>query len=754
MFGHQRIWSFSVTLLFCVLLIPTNFYPWLSELNLNILFKLRGDRPTSQSIVIVGIDEVSLQKYGPWPFSRSIHASLLGRLKEAKVIGFDLLFTHSTPEDGALVAAIKKNPPVVMAVATDYHRNVLKPYSRFIESVQLGHIETQRGSDGILRRTEFYKYDLPVLSLAMAFAGKEIDKESAKQNSVGVINFYGPEFTFLYLSFDDVLNGKYNVDFFRDRYVLVGSRAIALGDVHITPFSRQHPVPGVEIQATILNNLLADEFLRPMHWLVWCFVFGAVFLSLVVWHKNSEVKNFIITVLFALFAMACGVSLFEHNYFFNSILPVFILLVAYLFHFMFWWLKITAGMINELRELDGRLVQGVDKVFMTLPASLRPVRKKNTQPRLMEGFSQHISHLHSGIQALGLQGEFINHLLSEETPPLILWQMQSGEIILANNRFFSEWKSTLGMEKALPQLEDFYALLNENRVTDTKSSPSQDINSKAVVQSDCTVDILTVTGGKKSYYRVVIHHVVDSILGFDGILASLTDVTEIRELERLKGEIMNIVSHELKLPLTTIMGFSEMLSDSVEGKEKQFALQIHEQSSRLAKMIEDFLDIARIESGKYVIYKHPFDLLSVIHDAASCVMHSGLQKNIRMSYALPEKLSPLIGDESLITQAILNLIDNAIKFSPENTEIQVQVSEREEVIIVTVEDGGRGITDVDKEAIFKKFNRGSGQVNEKGFGLGLSFVHEVVENHAGSISVSDSDRLGGAKFTITLPKSQ
>jgi len=247
--------------------------------------------------------------------------------------------------------------------------------------------------------------------------------------------------------------------------------------------------------------------------------------------------------------------------------------------------------------------------------------------------------------------------------------------------------------------------------------------------------------------------VSDDTLGFTGILASFTDVTEIRELERLKSEVMNIVSHELKLPLTTIMGFAEMLSESLDGPEKEYAKQIQNQSSRLAKMIADFLDIARIESGKYLIHKYPFDLLAVVHDAASGVTHSATVKNIEIGYTLPQKVSPLLGDEALITQTVLNLLDNAVKFSPISAKVMLSVVELKDSIQLLVEDGGEGINDIEKPKVFEKFIRGPSQAKETGFGLGLSFVREVVEGHSGNISVKDSV-LGGAKFTITLPKSQ
>ena len=135
------------------------------------------------------------------------------------------------------------------------------------------------------------------------------------------------------------------------------------------------------------------------------------------------------------------------------------------------------------------------------------------------------------------------------------------------------------------------------------------------------------------------------------------------------------------------------------------------------------------------------------------VAHSGTVKDIEIGYQLPQKLSPLLGDESLITQAILNLLDNAVKFSPISARVMLSVVELNDSIQLLVEDSGEGINDSEKPKVFEKFIRGAGQAKETGFGLGLSFVKEVVEGHSGTIGVEDSS-LGGAKFIITLPKTK
>lgn len=379
MAGDKRIWEVVIAFCICALLFQTPFFPWLSYVSLDLLFKSRGIKETSQSIVIVGIDEQSLEQYGPWPFPRSTHALLLEQLKDAKAIGFDLIFSHPNSEDIKLSEAIDASPPVAMALATNYQGKILKPVNLFVEKAKLGHIETELGPNGIIRRVQLHKLNVPVLAAAMVDADGVHSQESSPDSSPGrLINFYGPEFTFLYLSYSDVLEGEYNHQFFKDRYVLVGSKALALGDVHITPFSSKYPVPGVEVQATILNNILDNSFLRELNWFAWTLSFTCFVMLVWLWSNKSETQNALICFLFGTFITLLSIVLFQFNYVLYVGFPLFVILISYISHFIFWWIKITTGMIKEIKLLDNQLVDGIETVFMTLPSSLAYTPKKRS----------------------------------------------------------------------------------------------------------------------------------------------------------------------------------------------------------------------------------------------------------------------------------------------------------------------------------------------------------------------------------------
>ncbi|MCP4298781.1 MAG: CHASE2 domain-containing protein [Proteobacteria bacterium] len=289
-----KIISPLLVLLVCAVLAQTSFFPWLPGLGLDICFKLRGVQQTSQSIIIIGIDEQSLETIEPWPFPRALHAELLTRLQLAKSVGFDVLFPALPGDEYLFSNAVENAPQVSVAVASDYQGKLLAPALALKQRVKVGHIETELGGDGIIRRVHLVKHDLPVLSVAMV---KDIGVNSSEQEGSRLINFYGPEFTFLYVSYSDVLEGSYEQEFFKDRYVLVGSQALGLGDVHITPYSNLHPIPGVEIQATILNNYIDGSFIRSSKWFDLAISIIALLVCTFFWPQKSETKNIVFNLV-------------------------------------------------------------------------------------------------------------------------------------------------------------------------------------------------------------------------------------------------------------------------------------------------------------------------------------------------------------------------------------------------------------------------------------------------------------------------
>ncbi len=718
-----------------------------------MLFSLRGERQVSQKVVIVGIDEKSIRELGPWPFSREKHALLFERLKKARAVGFDIIFAEESREMALLAG---KGVPMVMAAATSYEGEMLAPNVVNNSWITVGHIEAEICADGIIREVNLKKND--VFSFAYALFQERANNNIERNGVLGkrLINFYGPAFTFPYISYIDVLKGEYPLDFFKDCYVLIGAMAVGLGDAHLTSFSNGRRVPGVEIQATILNNLLDSSFLYRFSFLEQ-FVFSCFLLTvlLLFYPRYNLCRNFLL-VSVALIVLA-GLSwlLFFQNIFFDPLLPLVMVVLGHVFHATGTCMVVTKKIVQEITELNRKQEEGILSFFSTVQCPLElsvAEGSENKRKKYLGSVDRYMEHLSKCIYALSLQNNFVQHLVSAETPPFVFWAKDSGRVIVANARFSALWER-LKVCTGPPDLYTFFHLIEENRVGKDREREYSAVLSdgKIDLQEELVCDILLRGHGQQRIYlHIVAHEVDDQAFGFEGILVSLTDVTEIHELERLKGDVMNIVSHELRLPLTTIIGYSELLSDSLDGREREYALNIFGQAQRLVGMITDFLDITRIENGRNMINHLPFDFITVINDALAVASVTASSKGISLESDLPTRVSLFWGDELLMTQLVINLLDNAIKFSPEQTTVWVKLEELETEFHLLVVDEGSGITDAEKTEIFKKFSRGKSGRQGVGFGLGLSLVSQVVESHGGAIWITDAVD-GGAVFHISLP---
>jgi len=743
----NRLTTLLTAVLLLGLLSITGIVTSLSNKTLDGLFVLRGPIQPHQDIIIIGVDDDSLAVLGPWPFPRKYHAALLDRLRQAKVIGFDFLFSEQSRQDTIFNRTMETSPPVVLASVRNSDKKILRPAPSLNNCFGSGHIEIILGRDGIVRKAMLTEKtddgSLPAFSLIMAQAAGL--SQNQFPHAPILINHYGPEHTFLYLSYIDVLRGKIPADFFKNRYVLVGAEAIGIGDSHVTPFTTRFQTPGVEIQATILNNLLQKTWLQPSTPLLWLAFLVTGLFCFFLWPGKTEKFNLLINLTLASALILASIFLFRRDLFFDPVPALLFLILCYLVHLITERIWTARRIYSEMLSLDNQLAQGLQLIYTNIPTQIFNLEP----PPDSGGVRQHLARLQAGVKALSLQHHFIENLLSKELPPLILWDRASGNVILANAMFNTFWKTFSPCREALPQLTDFFHLLKNNQPVE--AATIADIVSPGQQGSSTTLDISLSAHGRKKFFRVTIHSVVIDDIEFDGVLALLTDVTEIKELEQLKDEIVSVVSHELKLPLTVILGYAEMLAGNLQGENRLYIDKISEQARRLNKLIEDFLDVTRLEHGSREIKQLPLDPIALINEATDLAGQVAAQKNITLKQILPRRATPLIGDASLLLQMITNLLDNAVKFSPEQTEITVKLVEEPEKFILCIADQGPGIPVESRDLIFKKFNRGKQEPGREGFGLGLNFVQQVVEKHGGTIQLKPTTD-SGATFYLVLPK--
>jgi PAS domain S-box-containing protein len=243
-----------------------------------------------------------------------------------------------------------------------------------------------------------------------------------------------------------------------------------------------------------------------------------------------------------------------------------------------------------------------------------------------------------------------------------------------------------------------------------------------------------------------------------GVVTIIRDITKEREADRIKTELVSMVAHELKSPLTSIYGFSELLLDGkVQPHQmKEYVQVIQSESKRLSEFVNKFLDLSKLESGKMSVKTVPFDFRSVVLQVAESFRGQLDQKAMRLIVEIPDPLPMAFGDQHLIEQVLINLISNAVKYSPPQSKMGIEVGVHQNKIQVNIIDNGYGIPRDALPHIFEKFYRvpDMEHTNEiEGSGLGLTLVKEIIERHSGNVTVRS--KLGvGSVFAFTLPVAE
>jgi two-component system, OmpR family, sensor histidine kinase BaeS len=243
---------------------------------------------------------------------------------------------------------------------------------------------------------------------------------------------------------------------------------------------------------------------------------------------------------------------------------------------------------------------------------------------------------------------------------------------------------------------------------------------------------------------------------FNEMAAALqSDVRKLREQERLRRELVANVSHELATPLTAIQGFTEaLLDDVVEDPEARTETTrlIAREAARLKRLVDQLREVTLYDSGAQALQRAPVPLPSLVNETLAVLTPEIEHKAITASTTLADDLPPVLVDGDHLTEILLNLLDNALRHTPEGGRIEVTGTRDGNSVHLSIADSGPGIPPEDRERVFERFYRvdPSRSAATGGSGLGLAIVRSLVEAHGGTIAVDERPG-GGARFTLTLP---
>ena len=779
------------------------------------LVRARGPLPVPDEIAIVAIDESSMALFGRFPWSRQVIARTIDALAAArpKVIALDVLFTDPTTQedDDNLARSIGRAGNVVVAAQlTDspVHGGPsrwLRPLPAIERAAAgVGHVNAQTETDGIVRQVAIRLADddgrsyraMPVEAVRIADGTSEegiTDEQSAlllgartirldtatppvaiiPSASTQVlhggrmtIDFIGPAGSFgpVTYSLSDVVAGRVPAEKLRGKFVLIGATAASLGDRVASPFVRytdaradQHGalMPGVEVLANAINVILSARYYTEASDLT-AFLWGAAIamltLMLLEWAQGGRE---ILKQLGVLLGMAALVLLASYLAFLKLLFypPMVACLVAFA----------CAGLLGLSRRslvasarLDANIAELALSGDLLAPAGPGipgpyhwaqggPVSlSRGWLPKGLEWKARILSELNARLLD---RAKFVNFALRSVEDGLLIADPE-GLITFANRSAGAilgvPARGLVGqsLTHRLPGSVDAETLV---RLVSERGHVEREIAIRGLRTLQYTLRLAAVSADEKGEGPVL------------GIVASLSDVTRQYELQQTKNDVISLVSHEMRTPLTAIQGMTELLAayDVEPGRRREMNLAINDEVKRLTRMISGYLDITRLESGATAMRLSPLRAESLLERILILLEPVAAQRQIRMVSNFPADLPPFLADADLLSRAVENLVSNAIKYSPDGTAVTLSARAEEEYVAIEVADHGYGIPAADLERVFEKFYRVP-RVQDAGVpgtGLGLALVREIAELHHGSVSLR-SEVNQGSTFTLRIPRKE
>ena len=723
----------------------------------DLLFRLRGPVAPESRVIIVAVDDGTLEKLGRWPIRRAHYGYLLTWLKEADAVAFDIIMAEPSADDGMLKEAIQRHGKVILPVIIGDRMAPVYPVTGAAGG-RVGHIYLEPGIDGVVREvfhTLLYRGSAFRSFSSVTFetvTGKRLDRTwegKLPGPTAGIvqmdrmyINFCGPPGSFERVSLSHVLEGVYPPSFFKGRICLVGITATGAGETLLTPFSQDRKgTPGVEVHANALNTLLRGDAIRTApRWTGWLSGMILALLSFLLFLRISEARA---VVSASLILICLGVATFV-------LFSAFSLRLAPSVHFFAVLLAFAASYVFKFREAAGRL----DEAYLAVAGSLRrspdSAGPRSSRPGMRGlltpgGVSARVRVLGAVTDRLLFEKELTDAAVFSDAQGVLLFG-PDGTIIIANGVAVALCKGN-GVDFGTVD-----AFMNGVAAFVEGGAGTEALSGSIGGPDRHEAFNVAFPSPQKKFFTLNASSL--AIQGEGYPLFVLFDITAVKELEILKGHVVSLVSHEIKTPLASIEGFSDLLEESLEGELKGYAAIVREESARLIRFLTAFLDITRMEEGRQPVKKEPVMLPEVAEEAVRTLLALAEKKGVTVRAVKSGEVSPVMADRDLVTQCLVNLLENGIKYSSPDKTVIIRVAEEADRVRADVIDEGAGIREGEKERIFEKFYRGEpdGTGDVRGSGLGLAFVREAMGAQGGTVSVES--RYGeGSAFSLFFPKT-
>lgn len=767
-----RQWAW-VSLSLCALSIVLGAGAWLWRADQAIydLALTLWPQPRPDDVVIISIDDDSIQAVGRWPWPRSVHATLIEQLNTAspKSILLDLLLSEASDDpvqDETLAKAIAHSGHVVLPVnpsaqsashqptSTGPSNAMMLPLPALADKAVLGHADVDIDPDGVVRNIHLRAgpqvASYPNLAMAMlqignerALPGLDIQRAPAHQglpqgtwqrDEQVKLRYGGPHRWVPSVPYASVLKGDVPASLFANKHVLIGVTALGLGHQFTTPVSGLGgAMSGVEVTAQALQMLRAGPLVHTVG-PVWAALWTSLLILALMWliWRLPPRAGLMLTLGSAAFAGTMAlISLGWLGWWFP---PSSFMLCAVLAYPLWSWRRLelshqymsqTTALINE-----------------ALPPGPAPV----DQPGLSRDATEmRIEAASVATERLQQARQSLSDMLKALPVAVIVVDQQL--MVQAINALATQVLKAHGRPVLLGQ--EVLKLLSAYKPVDATSWAA--LLQKVVVSQQAAA--CEVEGPDQQHLWVHVTPFQDAGQAHPGLLISMTDVSQLRLAERQRDDLLAFIAHDIRSPQSSLTSMVEMHRMGYELMPLD-ALMAHVDT--LARntigLCEELLMVMKSETQPLQL--GAIRLSELARQAMEEVALQAQAKQLRLALTQGQPTEAhLRGDASQIRRALVNLMTNAIKFSPRGSEIRVALTHDEEMARVTIQDSGPGIPSSDLPKLFRRYQRldsGSHLRVSAGVGLGLVFVDTVARRHGGAIEVASTEGQGSS-FTLSLP---